>query len=74
MMNVKEAYNVVLSDILNNGSKLLVGKYDANNGNKHFMNGILTAMEYIAYKVDEKTGNEFIELFTQNMINSEKKS
>lgn len=74
MMNVKEAYDVVLSDILDNGSKLFVGKYDANNGDKHFMNGILTVMEYIAYKVDEETGSEFSELFLQNITDSEKKS
>ena len=74
MMNVKEAYDTVLSDILTNGSKLFAGKYDANNGDKHFMNGILTVMEYIAYKVDEETGSEFTEKFLQNMTNSEKNS
>ena len=74
MMNVKEAYDVVLSDILANGSPLFVGKYDANNGNEHFMYGICTVMEYIAYKVDEETGSDFSEIFSKNMINSEKKS
>lgn len=54
MMNVKKAYDVVLSDILNNGSGLFVGKYDARNDDKHFMNGVLMVMEYIAYKVDEE--------------------
>ena len=36
----KEAYRIVLNDILNNGCGMFVGKYNAKNGSAEFMYGI----------------------------------
>lgn len=52
---------------------LFCGRYDAKNGNEHFMYGVSTVMEYLAYLVSDEYGNEFSDTFTKNMIKSEKK-
>lgn len=52
---------------------LFVGKYDAKHGNKHFMYGVNTVMEYLAYCVSDEYGDEFSKTFSQNMIDSENK-
>lgn len=49
----------------------MVGKYDAVHGDKPFMYGVASVMEYIAYNVNEEIGCEFEELFLENMIKSE---
>ena len=51
----------------------MVGKYDAKNGNKEFMYGISTVMEWIAYRASEKQGEEFSAMFLDNMIDSQEK-
>lgn len=66
-----KAYEMVLNDIVNSGCGLMVGKHDAKNGNDHFMYGISTVMEWIAYRVSDEVGNEFSNTFTKNMIMSE---
>ena len=66
-----KAYEMVLNDIVNSGCGLMIGKFDAINGEKHFMYGISTVMEWIAYKVSDEVGNEFSDLFIKNMIESE---
>ena len=53
---VKDAYRIVFNDMMNSECGLLVGKYDAKNGNKAFMYGINTVMEWIAYRASEKQG------------------
>ena len=49
----------------------MVGKYDAVHGDKPFMYGVASVMEYIAYNVNKDIGREFDELFLENMIKSE---
>ena len=69
---VQNAYRIVLEDIINNGANLMIGKYDAKNGNKEFMYGILTVMKWLAYKTNDDIGDMFFDLFTMNMIQSER--
>ena len=52
---------------------LFIGKYDAKNGNENFMHGINTVMEYLAYEVSEEYGDNFSDMFTKNMLDSENK-
>lgn len=52
---------------------LFYGRYDAKNGNEHFMYGISTVMEYLAYLVGDDYGAEFEDTFLKNMIKSENK-
>ena len=70
-MDKSKAYAIVLNDILEKGCGPMVGKYDAVHGDKHFMYGVASVMEYIAYNVNEDIGREFEELFLENMIKSE---
>lgn len=71
---IREAYRIVLNDILNNGCGMFVGEYDAKNGSSQFMYGVGTVMEHIAYKVCDEQGDDFSSLFTQNLIKSEYKA
>lgn len=71
---IQDAYRIVFNDMMNSGCGLLVGKYDAKNGNEKYMFGVDTVMEWIAYKVSEVQGNDFSELFTKNMVESQKKA
>ena len=68
---VQDAYRVVFNDILNSGCGLMVGEYDAKNGNEQFMHGINTVMEWIAYRVSDADGDAFSDLFVKNLIKSE---
>ena len=71
---VREAYRIVLNDILNNGCEMFVGNYDAKNGSAEFMHGISTVMEYIAYSICDEHGDDFSNMFMKNMIASEQKA
>jgi hypothetical protein len=71
---IQDAYRIVLNDMLNSGCGLLVGEYDATNGDEQFMHGISLVMEWIAYRVSEADGDAFSDLFLKNMSESEKKS
>lgn len=62
-----------LIEKMSEGSNLFIGKYDAKNGNEHFMHGIGTVMEYLAYEVSKEYGEDFSDMFTKNMIDSEHK-
>lgn len=73
MNEVQKAYQIVLNDIINSGCGLLIGKYDAKNGNKNFMYGIYTAMEFINYKADPTNEDAFDKMFMDNMAKSEEK-
>lgn len=70
-MSKTEAYKIVYDDLCN--CDLLCGKYDAKNGKKEFMYGILTVMENIAYNVSEETYDIFSETFIKNILESEEK-
>lgn len=65
----------MIKDLIEEMSKcnLFVGKYDAKNGNENFMYGINTVMEYLAYEVSEKYGDNFSDMFIKNMIDSKNK-
>jgi hypothetical protein len=71
---VQDAYRIVLNDILNNGSEMFIGKYDAKNGSAQFMRGIGVVVEYIAYNVSDEDGYAMENLFIKNMIASEQKA
>lgn len=49
---------------------LFCGKYDAKNGDPHYMNGISTVMEMIAHFAGD---DDFEEMFLKNLIASEEK-
>lgn len=68
-MTEKEAFEFVLNELMQCG--LFIGEYDARNGDEHFMYGIATVMESIAYRVGDDVGDAFSDLFTRNMIKSE---
>lgn len=53
---------------------LFIGKYDAKNGNKHYMYGVNSVMECLAYMIDEKYGNDFSHEFFENMLTSEEEA
>lgn len=69
-MTEKEAFEFVLNKLMECG--LFIGEYDARNGDEHFMYGISVVMESIAYHVSDEVGDAFSDLFTRNMIESEK--
>lgn len=71
-MNKAEAYKIVFEDLKQ--CRMFRGHYDARNGGRAYMYGILTVMEALAYRVDEATCDDFISLFIDNMIKSEKKA
>lgn len=71
---LRNAYKMVLEDMMNSECGLLVGKYDARNGGKQFMFGISTVMEWIACRVGDDTLDEFENLFLKNMLESERKA
>ena len=71
---IREAYRIVLNDILNNGCGMFVGNYDAKNGSAEFMYGISAVMEHIAYSICDEQGDDFSNLFIKNMIASEQKA
>lgn len=75
MRDLTKHEKFVLSNILKELCKcdLFVGKYDATHGSEHFMHGIGTVMESLAYMVSEETGDKFSELFTANLIASEER-
>lgn len=66
-----KAYEMVYNDIVNSGCGLMVGKYDAKNGDKAFMHGISTVMEWIAFRVSQDTYCDFNNMFIDNLIVSE---
>ena len=71
-MNKSEAYKMVFDDLIQ--CNLFRGIYDAKNGNKYFMYGIATVIEYIAHSVSEECLEKFNKEFTQNMIASVEKT
>ena len=64
----KDAYLTVLNDLME--CDLFVGRYDARNGNRHFMRGICTVMEFIAIQAGVEN---LTDVFYDNMQKSEEK-
>lgn len=73
-MNLQDAYRIVYNDILNKDVGLLVGRYDAKNGNTDYMHGIATVMEFIAINVSEADCDDFENIFYNNMLESRERA
>lgn len=72
-MNKAEAYKIVFEDL--SQCRMFRGHYDAKNGGRMYMNGILTVMEALAYRAGEAAcADAFVSLFIDNMIKSEEKA
>lgn len=68
-MDLKKAYQMVFDDLYN--CPMFQGKYDAINGNPHFMSGISTVMEVIANRAyDDDFAKKFSNEFTDNILRS----
>ena len=68
-MDLKQAYQMVFDDLYN--CSMFQGKYDAINGNLHFMSGIETVMEVIANRAyDDDFAEKFSNEFSDNMLRS----
>lgn len=67
-MEKTEAYRIVYED-LTKDDWLFTGKYDAENGNKHFMYGIASVMGKVAYEAGEY--DKFSERWDSNIAKSE---
>ncbi len=75
MLNKTEAYKIVYNDLVSkDNTSLFRGNYDAVNGSAEFMHGISTVIENIAFHAGEDTQYKFDEMFTHNMILSEKRA
>lgn len=69
-MNYKEAFALVFQKLKE--VPMFCGYYDAFNGNKHFMNGVSSVMEFIAYQISDEIGADFTDEFLSNMMKSER--
>jgi hypothetical protein len=69
----KNTLKKIISDTMGQ-SGILRGEYDAVHGDEHFMLGIATLLDYLAYSVDDEFGKEVESTFIKNMIKSEKKA
>ena len=68
-MDLKQAYRMVFNDLRE--CRMFQGHYDAINGNLHFMHGIETVMEVIAYRAyDDDFAEKFSNEFCDNMLRS----
>ena len=68
-MELKKAYQMVFNDLREN--RMFQGHYDAINGNSHFISGIETVMEVIAYRAyDDDFAEKFSNEFCDNMLRS----
>lgn len=71
---LQKAYKMVFEDMIDSECGLLIGKYDAKNGDKKYMYGVNTVMEWIAYKVSDSVGDQFSMMFLDNMSESKRKA
>ena len=68
-MDLKQAYQIVFDDLHEN--RMFQGHYDAVNGSPHFMAGIETVMEVIAYRAyDDDFAEKVFNEFYDNMLRS----
>lgn len=65
-MNRTAIYNFVYEEL--SDMPIFNGKYDAKHGDEHFMNGIGTVMEYIAFQADRE--ENFDKIFFDNRVES----
>lgn len=65
----ERAYKTVYNNLMQCG--LFAGRYDAKNGNEHFMYGVLTVMDVIAKGAGQL--DEYERLSMHNMLESEEK-
>lgn len=71
-MELKQAYEMVVDDIFNSPLGVLKGHYDAKNGSKKYMHGVLFVLEYLVRHIDDEDKAEiFLDKFISNMIESE---
>lgn len=74
--DLREAYEIVLADLMSNYGGLPVGIYDAkkkdSNRRESFMYGIELIMEIIACNADKQ--ELFLDMFFENMVKSEEKA
>lgn len=72
-MELKEAYQMIFSDLCRS-SRVFQGHYDdAINGDIQFMLGIETIMEVIANRAyDEQYAETFAHIFARNMVRSKR--
>lgn len=68
----KEAIKKAFEELSDCG--LLMGKYDAVNGDENFMHGIYTAMVAFASFVSDEFSYEFENNFIKNLIKSKEKA
>lgn len=73
MNTLQNAYKLVYNDMVKCGG-LFVGQFDAKNGNKKFMYGIGTIMEFIALNAGEEIYDDFEKIWSENFIESLDKS
>lgn len=73
MDSLQNAYKLVYNDMVKCGG-LFVGRFDAKNGNKKFMYGIGTIMEFIALNAGEEIYDDFEKIWSENFIESLDKS
>lgn len=71
-MDLHKAYEMVFNDMMEIGPNLFKGNYDSKNGNKNFMYGIFTVMEFIAFGAGKE--EEFDNVFIKNMIKNEERA
>jgi len=64
-MDKRVAYRIVFNELIKN--PLFIGIYDAKNGSKEFMHGVVTVMEYIAYNISPDICHGFSFEFCDNM-------
>nr|DAG45813.1 MAG TPA: hypothetical protein [Caudoviricetes sp.] len=69
-MTTAQAYQIVFRDIVDKDCGFLVGRFDAQHGNKSFMYGVQTTMEYLAYMAGPDAGEKFMALFEKNFLES----
>lgn len=67
--NEKETLKDIVEEIRE--ISMFNGQYNAKNGKKDFMYGILSVMECLAYMVSDEYGDSFSDTFLQNLIDSE---
>lgn len=68
-MDTKEAFKIVLDNL--SECNMFIGKFDARTKySQHFMYGVQTVMENIAYNIDEETGDKFSDMMTRNIVAS----
>ena len=68
-MDLKQAYQMVFDDLHEN--RMFQGHYDVVNGSSHFMAGIETVMEVIAYRAyDDDFAEKFFNEFCNNISRS----